>query len=225
MKKITIWGWGDDYKSAKTNSEICAKKFWKVTTKECRITLVGKSRSKDILFGIDAYTRDRESIGILVDRLLNLVLREKNKVYEITLELSEEEFQNNKTHLKELNEVRKQYKILERKCIEKVKKDPRVKALMNGRKILVFPDMHLFSELEPEYGIRMRVGAFHFNFNEMVKLVYSLSKKLIKKKLAKRILGYELSLEVDKLEISDIDVTEDEVLVDLAISETGKPRL
>jgi hypothetical protein len=38
-------------------------------------------------------------------------------------------------------------------------------------------------------------------------------------KLAKSILGYKLLLDVDRLEISDVDVTEDEVLVDLAVFE------
>ncbi|MGB9716930.1 MAG: hypothetical protein ACP5PQ_04845 [Thermoproteota archaeon] len=219
MSKITVWGWGDKYEAARVNSEACVEKFWREATKECRIALVGKDRREGMIFGIDVYTDDPKSVGFLVERLLNLVLTRKNKVYEITIEFLTEEV-SYKGHLKTLEEIEKQYETLASICIEKVKDDPRVKPLTGGRRILVFPDMSLFIELEPGYGLRMKVGVFHFNFDEMLKFIQLLSEDLIKSKLAKRILGYGLSLDIDRLEISDVDVTDDEVLVDLAVSES-----
>ncbi|MEM3660058.1 MAG: hypothetical protein QXU11_06560 [Thermoproteota archaeon] len=219
MSRITVWGWGDKYEAARVNSEACVEKFWREATKECQIALVGKDRREGIIFGIDVYTDDPKNVGFLVERLLNLVLMRKNKVYEITMEFLTEEV-SYREHLKTLEEIEKQYETLASMCIEKVKDDPRVKPLTDGRKILVFPDTSLFIELEPEYGLRMAVGVSHFNFGEMLKFVQSLSEDLIKSKLAKRILGYKLLLDIDRLEISDIDVTEDEVLVDLATSKS-----
>ncbi len=222
MKEFTVWGWGDDYEDAKINSEACVKKLWRSTTKECHIMLVGRNRDEGITFGIDIYTRDAKSVGSLVDGLLSTALMGRNKVYEIKLEFLEEKASDRRTCLKRLEEVEKENETLMNMCIEKVKEDPRVKPLAEDRKVLVFPDMTLLSELELEYGAKMLVGAFHFDFQEMMKFVSSLSDELIKKKLAKRIVGYELLLDVDELEFSDIDVTEDEVLVDLATRESGK---
>ncbi len=223
MSRITVWGWGDKYEAARANSESCIEKFWREATKECHIALVGKDRREGIIFGIDVYTDDPRSVGFLVERLLSLALTGKNKVYEITMEFLMEEA-SYKEHLKTLEEIEKEYEILTGMCIEKVKNDPRVKPLTDGREILVFPDMNLFVELEPEYGLRMTVGAFHFNFNEMLEFIRFLSENLIKNKLAKRILGYGLSLDIDRLEVSDVDVTEDEVLVDLVASESKNLR-
>ncbi|MCX8183163.1 MAG: hypothetical protein N3F08_01895 [Crenarchaeota archaeon] len=217
MSKITVWGWGDKYEAARVNSETCVEKFWREATKECHIALVGKDRREGMIFGIDVYTDDPKSVGFLVERLLNLVLMRKNKVYEITMEFLMEEASYER-HSKPLEEIEKQYETLTSMCIEKVKDDPRVKPLTDGRKILVFPDMSLFIELEPGYGLRMSVGVSHFNFDEMLKFIQSLSEDLIRSKLAKRILGYNLLLDIDRLEVSDVDVTEDEVLVDLATS-------
>ncbi|MBO3802801.1 MAG: hypothetical protein JTT11_02840 [Candidatus Brockarchaeota archaeon] len=219
MSRITVWGWGDKYEAARVNSEACVERFWKDATKECHIALVGKDRREGIIFGIDVDTDNPKSVGFLVERLLNLVLTRKNKVYEIKMEFLTEEA-SYREHLKTLEEIEKQYEILANICIEKVKDDPRVKPLAEGRKIAVFPDMSLFVDLEPECGLRMSVGVSHFNFDEMLEFVQSLSKDSIESKLARRILGYKLSLDIDKLEISDIDVTEDEVLVDLAISDS-----
>ncbi|MBO3809630.1 MAG: hypothetical protein FGF50_08570 [Candidatus Brockarchaeota archaeon] len=223
MSRITVWGWGDKYEAARANSESCVEKFWREATKECHIALVGKDRREGIIFGIDVYADVPKSVGFLVERLLSLALTGKNKVYEITMEFLMEE-PSHEEHLKTLEEIEKEYEILTGMCIEKVKNDPRVKPLTDGRKILVFPDMNLFVELEPEYGLRMTLGAFHFNFNEMLKFIQFLSENLIKNKLAKRILGYGLSLDIDRLEVSDVDVTEDEVLVDLVASESKNLR-
>jgi hypothetical protein len=218
MSRITVWGWGDKYEAARVSSEACVEKFWREATRECHIALVGKDRHEGIIFGIDVYTDDPKSVGFLVERLLNLVLMRKNKVYEITMEFLMEEA-SYKERFKTLEEIKKQYETLVDMCIEKVKDDPRVKPLTDGRKILVFPDMSLFVELEPKYGLKMSIGTSHFNFNEMLRFIQSLSEDLIKSKLANRIIGYKLLLDVDRLEISDVDVTEDEVLVDLAVFE------
>jgi hypothetical protein len=53
----------------------------------------------------------------------------------------------------------------------------------------------------------------------VLRFIQFLSEDLIKSKLAKRILGYKLLLDIDRLEISDVDVTGDEVLVDLTVFE------
>lgn len=126
MRKITFWGWGDDYKAAKINSEACIEKMWKESIGEYHIALVGKNRREGITFGIDIHTENPSGIGVVVEELLDIVLSGRNKVYEITMELLEEA-SHKRTFLKGLEEVEKQYKILEDLCVKKVMEDPRVK--------------------------------------------------------------------------------------------------
>jgi len=140
MPRARIWGWGEDPELARENSEKYASKRWKKETKECQISVSGRDRDEGTGFDISAYAREPNNVGVLAERLLDLALKENNKVYFVTIELYDHKASNKEQYRGNLHDVEEAYRRREQLLLKKFSDDPEVKAITQGKKtIVVFP--------------------------------------------------------------------------------------
>jgi len=215
MNRATIWGWGDDFETAKTNSEKYVRKRWKETTKEGAIGITAIERLEGTSFYIAAFTSDPKKVGDLVDRLLDVALDLKGdiKVDFVTIVLSEDMVSDKELFRDSLKHVEEEYRQCERALIEKVREDTKMKAKVQGRKVVVIPEVALTCELESDYATKVIVDATDTDFARLRNSLHTINKGLIKEELAKKIIGFKLTENVEKLKIEDIDIEGDKVYV------------
>jgi len=205
MNRATIWGWGDDFEAIKTNSEKYVSKRWKETTKECAIGITAKERDEGTIFYITAYTSISKKVGDLADRLLDVALGLKGdvKVDFVTIVLSEDMVSEKELYRDSLEYVVEQYKRCEQALIAKVREDPKMKAKVQGKKIVVIPQISLTCELDSDHANKVIVDATDSDFTRLQNFIHSVNARLIKEGLAKSIVGFKLYEDVEKLKIYD----------------------
>ncbi|MEM3648236.1 MAG: hypothetical protein QW506_03620, partial [Thermoproteota archaeon] len=91
----------------------------------------------------------------------------------------------------------------------------KVKQAARGRRVEFTLQTNILCELESETANKIIVEVIGENFSIMRSLLDSLSSRIIKENLAKRILGYELGRTVKDYKVGDIDIWKDEVTVRL----------
>lgn len=215
INRATVWGWGDDFATVKINSEKYIHKRWKETTKECAIGITAIERLEGTSFDIAAFTSDPKKVGDLADRLLDVALGLKGniKVDFVTLVLSEDMVSEKELYRDTLEYVEEEYGRCEQALVRKVRENPEMKAKVQGRKIVVFPEVTLTCELESDYANKVIGDATDSYFKRLRNFLHSMNKGLIEEGLAKNIVGFKLTEDVEKLIIDDIDVEGDEVYV------------
>jgi len=215
MNRATVWGWGDDFEAVKTNSEKYVSKRWKETTKECAIGITAKERYEGTSFYITAFTSDPKKVGELADRLLDTALGLKGdvKVDFVTIVLSEDMVSEKELYRDNSEHVEEEYRRCEKALVAKVGANPKMRAKVQGKKIVVIPEIALTCELESDYANKVIVDATDSDFTRLKNFIHSLSEGLIKEGLAKSTVGFKLYEDVEKLKIEDIDAEGDEVYV------------
>ena len=213
MNRATVWGWGDDFEAARTNSEKYVSKRWKEKTKECAIGITAIERLEGTSFYIAAFTSDPKKVGDLADRLLDVALGLKGdiKVDFVTIVLSEDMISEKELYRDSLRYVEEEYKRCEKALVAKVREDPKMKAKVQGRKIVVIPEVCITCELDSDYANKVIVDATDTNFTRLKNFIHSVNERLIKEELAKGIVGFKLTEDVEKLKIEDIDVEGDKI--------------
>lgn len=215
MNRATVWGWGDDFEAVKTNSEKYVSKRWKEAMKECAIGITAIERDEGTSFYIAAFTSDPKKVGNLADHLLDTALGLKGdvKVDFVTIVLSEDMVSEKELYRDSLEHVEEEYGRCERALIGRVREDPKMKAKLKGRKVVVIPEVALTCELESDYANKVIVDATDSDFKRLRNFLRSVNKGLIKEGLAKSIVGFKLTEDVEKLKIEDTNVEGDKVYV------------
>lgn len=215
MSRATVWGWGDDFEIVKTNSEKYVSKRWKETTKECAIGITAIERYEGTSFDIAAYTSYPKKVGELTERLFDIALGLQGdvKVDFVTIVLSEDMISEKELYRDSLEHVEEEYGRCEQVLVARVGEDPKMKAKVQGRKIVVIPEVCLTCELESEDVNKVIVDATDSDFTRLKNFIHSLNKALIKEGVTKRVVGFKLYEDVEKLKIYDVDVEGDEVYV------------
>ncbi len=86
--------------------------------------------------------------------------------------------------------------------------EPRVKSVVQGRKVVFIPKVNLLCELESRIENKIMVRAIYEDFHPVKSLLYSLNNRMISRGLAKRDVDYKLNKNLDDFKIGDIDVRE-----------------
>ncbi|MEM2050055.1 MAG: hypothetical protein QXS04_03175 [Thermoproteota archaeon] len=216
MANATIWEWGDEFENVKTNSEKYVSKRWKETIKECGIDIVALERNEGISYCITAYTDNPEIVGKLAEGLFFVALGEGDtKVYFVSIRLSDTMLSINRKCHNTLEEVTKMLEERKKTLASKFMNHPKVKQAARGRRVEFTLQTNILCELESETANKIIVEVIGENFSIMRSLLDSLSSRIIKENLAKRILGYELGRTVKDYKVGDIDIWKDEVTVRL----------
>lgn len=215
MSRATIWGWGDDFETVKTNSQKYISKRWKGTTKECAIGVTAIERYEGTSFDIAAYTSNPQKVGELAKRLFDIAIGLEGdvKVDFVMIVLSRDVVSEKELYRDSLRHVEEEYSRCDKALIAKVGADPKMKAKVQGKKIVVIPQITLTCELDSDHANKVIVDATDSDFTRLRNFIHSVNKGLIKEGLAKSIVGFKLYEDVEKLKIYDINIEGDEVYV------------
>jgi len=226
-KGARIWGRGEDFELVKENSEKYVSKGWKSSTKESSVTISGKEIDEGTYFDISAYTSDRDKVGDLAERLLNLVLSGNNKAEFVIIELYDHIESDKELYRESIQTVKENYKTLRQLLVQRLNDDPKVKTLSQDKKpIVVFPPVTLLCELQSEHANKITLETTDSDFSYAINLLHSLIDGLIEQGMARRAIGYKLWADAEALEIFDVHEEDGKIYVDLAYpahSKMNKP--
>ncbi|MEM2478276.1 MAG: hypothetical protein QXF13_04595 [Thermoproteota archaeon] len=217
-KFATVWEWNDEFGDVGRNCEKYIDKRWDENIKECCIDVTARERDEDIYFHVTYFTSKREGIGNLAQSMFDAVLSAGRdvKVYFVTVELFNSIISSSAIYRKSIEDIRNELGEFERTLANKFSNDSRIRAVVGGRKVVFLPTFVVLCELEPLSGNKMITEVNHFDLEILKGFLDLLNEKLVKKNLAKKVLGYKLHLgEVDDYEIEDMDIHDDEVVVRL----------
>lgn len=139
-----------------------------------------------------------------------------SKIYFVTVNLYDHVDSNKRTYKNSLSVIREAYGRWEQILIQKFKDHPRVKALLEGEKtLIILPVTTIFCELGSERFNKVIVRTSNCDLDPLLNHVHLLVDKLIKRKIATRIIGYDLQDNVDELVIEDLYVRKEKVYLRL----------
>ncbi|MBO3833091.1 MAG: hypothetical protein FGF51_06895 [Candidatus Brockarchaeota archaeon] len=205
VKGARVWGWGDDLELAGKNAQTYVNKRWGNKTEECSIAVDG--RSEDILFKITAYMSKPEVVEDLVNNLFDIALTRGSKIYSVTVSLYDHMASSGMTCTNSLPFVREAYERRKQILMEKFKEHPEVKSLLEeGRTLIVIPATAILCELESKCFNKVIVWTSNYDLDPLMDYVHFIANRLIERKIATRIVGYDLRNNVEELTILDIDL-------------------
>ncbi|MEM2100629.1 MAG: hypothetical protein QXP45_04790 [Thermoproteota archaeon] len=210
MTGAKVWGWGEDPELAGENAQKYVDKRWKATTKECSIGISGKD-SEDILFGITVYISEPKGTRSIVDDMMDIALSGRGKLYFLTVSLHDNIVSETKVYRNDLEAIYEVYKKREQYLLQKFKNHPKVRALNEGKELVVSFVTTVICELESKRVNKVIVDAGNFELESILKSLHLLTNETIKREMATCLLGYELWGDPDKLEIDDLYVENDKV--------------
>lgn len=171
-------------------------------------------RDEGIRYQITAYIGEPKNAGDLAEGLFHVALDEGNtKIMWVKVKLFDTIISNNLRYCNSIEEIEDELRGREKFIAEKFSDDPEVKSVAQGRKIVFIQKINLLCELESPVANKITMRAIYEDFQPTKALLYSLGDRMIKRGLARRILGYKLGRSIDELKIGEVDIWGDEVLV------------
>jgi len=212
--EATIWSWGEEFEDVGKNCEKYISKRWDENIKECGVWILARERNEGIIYNVVLFVSDPKNISDLAQRLFYATLFQGNtKIDFVLARLSDSISASRISCHDSMETVERELKKLGEKVIEKFSGDPKIRQMMIGREVVFIPEIDLLCELESQLTNKIVVEVIHDFFPHIRDLLDSLTSRLIKEGLAKRVLGYKLEGGVNDLKVEDTEVRGKKVFV------------
>jgi len=215
MTSPGIWEPFDRPKRVRLKTKKYIDEMWKDTTKECEIWVSCRDREEDVGFDVRIYTGDPKEVPRLAEQLLNLALIGDTKVYDLSLELHDDEASAEEDYGKDFSTIERIYTEQQGLLADRSKTDERVKqALARGAKdVIVFADVSLFCQLETDRAKKVIVETTADDFGRAKEFIDKLVDRTRNEGLAGRVVGYDLWRDLERLESYEVRVEGEDVFV------------
>jgi len=214
---VKVWLFGDDREVIEHHCDKYIKKRWKRTTKECAIYVDAREMDEGTGFLIIAYTSDPSTVGTLASQLFQVANEGNTKVYWVELELFDEIYSQRRKYVDSMETVERLYKKWIKALLEVIKDDDRIKAESEKmRKITTVVDTELLCELSSKRANKIILDLVGINLSNDKILAKTLTEALVKRGIANKVTRYKLVDDTEGYKIYDIDITDDEIYLELA---------
>jgi len=215
MSSPGIWEPSDRPKGAKLKTKKYIDEMWKDITKECEIWVSCGDREEDVGFDVRIYTDDRKEVSGLAEQLLDLALMGDTKIYELNLELHNDEASAEENYRRDLSAAERIYDEQQVWLADRSKTDERIRqALAKGAKnIIVFADVSLLCQLETDRAKKVILETTANDFDRARNFLNKLVDRTRNKGLVTHVVGYDLWRDLNRLEPYEVRVEGEDIYV------------